>query len=260
MRRTSALFLGGAMLAGLAQAQGNEPGVFLMNETFGNPNSGKVFRMNLLDRVEIEFGYDREDVDPSFTAVGAGDFNLDGWADGVFMVNGNTIMIVYHQDNNILGALSVDTDLEPGQKVVGVGEFNGIGPSDILVQDSQFNLSVWIMGGFAGTELQSVVALGKSTINGTDRYCGFADVDGDGLADVILNRTKKDLVYWDSTGTDVSRNGEGNPLRFTLMTLASKGRQQGYGKTTIIGAADTDNGGSLDLIARENKGADRYSV
>ncbi|MFN3729974.1 MAG: FG-GAP repeat domain-containing protein [Fimbriimonadaceae bacterium] len=260
MWRASALFLAATMLSGVAQAQVNEPGVYLMNETFGNPNSGKILRMNLIDRQESAFNYSRDNLNPSVVAVGVGDFNEDGWADAVFTNFGDEIVIIYQVDGTFSGVLLVDVELQPGEKVVGVGQFDGTGPSDILVQNGASHLSAWIMGGIFGTERQSVVDLGSSMISGTDRFCGFADVTGDGLADVILNRSKKDLNYWLNTGGNVMRGGNGLPIRHFLLTLASKGRQQGYGKTNIMGSADLDMDGSPDLIARENKGADRYSV
>lgn len=254
-----AVVLCGTCLFAPALVQAADLGAFLANETTGMPNSGIYTRLNLSSRAESMFDYVRSDVHPAAKAVGCQDFDGDGRGDAVFQ-EGPNIMIAYQVDGTLQSIGFASYSVGFFDKVLGVGQFDNANAPDLLVRDTSWNLYVYCLGGPGGLDLLNVISLGKPVINGTMRFCGFVDANNDGLADIILNRTKKDLVFWQSTGTDVVRNMTNDPVRYPLLTLASKSRQHGYGKTTIIGAGDVDNDGFFDLVARENKDNGQFAL
>lgn len=246
----------GALTAFAISASAQQSGVMLYNSEPGSANEGKAFGWTFGPFSEYTYDtlfYTWEIV------IGGGDFDGDGWADVLVHDTWSDELVIWKfMDSLFAGIQYMDATLAPGEKVVGVNDFNGDLVPDLLIQDASSNLTVWTMGGYEGTQIQDVIFLGSSIIGGTDRYNGFTDVTSDGLADVVLNRTKKDLIYWESTGTDVVRSGS-RPQRFSLLTMKDKGRLHGYGRTNLIG---TLNGpGSIIFIqVRENKPGNRYSL
>lgn len=257
----ASVFVGLLGLSHAAKAQ--EIGLMLHNQSIGLPNSGKVFGWNVVDDPTVEYDYGVT-LGTNDTLVGAGDFNGDGWFDGVVTYgDSQTIDILYFEASTHLYSRSVTQPLPAGHQVVGVADFDGDGTPDLLVQAPNAHLSVWIMGGDSGEEFEEEIYLGNPKIGGVDRFAGFADVDNDGMADVVLSRTKKDLVYWQSTGSGVVMNGL-KPARIPLLTYLNKKRLHGLGRTCIIGSLffydEIDDEFVKVLVVRENKPDNRYSV
>lgn len=245
-------------------------GIYLAGETPDTIRYGVAIGWQLMPGSipkinEFAFNYWLPDMSPGGWPVGTGDFNNDGWTDAALQVDNGSeteVWIIYHSGNQSIGVLAVDQPLAADQAVVGVGDFNGDGHPDVLLKDAAHTLSVWLLTGDEGTEFLEEIIIGKSTINGTDRYVGFADVNGDTLYDIVLSRTKKDLVFLQSTGHDVLRNGNGAPARFSLATLAKHSRLRGYGKVSVIGASflPAESAPPYVLFLRENKANGMYSL
>lgn len=242
-------------------ASSQTKGIFLVNETIGMPRSGQVLNWEITAggafNSENLFDYVADDVNPGAKCIGTGDFNEDGFADSLWFFGGDALMIVYQQFSMVIGAVPVGQALDPGWSAIGVSDFNGDEISDILIQDTSFNTAVWIMGGVVGAYVQETIALGKTTKNDTDRFVGFTDVDGDGMADVIIQRTRRRLEFWKSTGTDVERDMSGKPTQYPLTTL-----RKGIGRYNlfhIIGTMDFDGDGFEDLVCRITNGP-KYAV
>lgn len=257
MRRVVGLSLSLVVLLGTsASVVGQDFGVMLHNQTVDMPNSGKLFGWNF-SAAELEYEFDTT-LTSNARLVGAGDFNADSWSDAVVTyTDSSQIDILYFQEGILIDTQTVDQPLSTGHQVVGVSDFDGDGTPDLLVQAPNARLTVWLMGGAAGEEVLEEIALGSPIIGGIDRFSGFADVNGDGLADVILHRTKKDLVYWESTGDGVVMSGA-KPERIPLLTYNKKSRLHGYGRTHVIGSFFAAS--IAALVVRENKPGDRYSL
>ncbi|MFN3730330.1 MAG: FG-GAP repeat domain-containing protein [Fimbriimonadaceae bacterium] len=242
-------------------ASSQTKGIFLVNETTGMIRSGWVLNWKLTAggafNTEDLFDYTVPLFGPGGKCIGTGDFNGDGFADAVWRVGGDSLVIMYQTSNQRGVGLVVDQTLDPGWTAISVGDFNGDEVPDILIQDPNKDVHVWIMGGPAGAQVQESIALGKTTKNGTDRFVGFTDVDGDGMADVIIQRTRRRLEFWKSTGTDVERDMSGKPTQYPLTTLRKKIGK--YNMFHVIGTMDFDGDGHEDLVCRFTNGS-RFTV
>ena len=99
--------------------------------------------------------------------------------------------------------------------VVGTGDFNGDGYSDILWRDSSNNLAVWLM--VQGTSILQAGSLGNVGTNWTVAQTG--DFNGDGKSDILWRDTSAGSVaMWLMNGTAVSQAlGAGSaPLTWTI--------------------------------------------
>ncbi|MFN3730331.1 MAG: FG-GAP repeat domain-containing protein [Fimbriimonadaceae bacterium] len=257
--RFAAVALAITTLSSFAAAQ--QKGIFLVNETTGNPRSGEVLNWKITAGGSFDgesiFDYSVGNFSPGSKCIGSGDFNNDGFADAVWLVNDNELVIVYQANDLFQTSKVVDQTLQPGWTSISIGDFDGDGVSDILVQNPNLNTSVWIMGGADGSEVQDTIILDKTRKNGTDRFVGFTDVDGDGMADIIIQRTKRRLEYWRSTGTNVDRDMNGKPMQYPLTTLRKKIGK--YNMFHVIGTMDFDGDGDEDLVCRITNGS-KYSV
>src|SRR5262249_22662759 len=92
--------------------------------------------------------------------------------------------------------------------VVGVGDFNGGGMSDILWRDRSGHLAVWEMNG--GTVLNiNTSGLGNVPTNWS--VVGIGDFNGDGMSDILWrDPIAGDIAIWEMNGTTVLNiNGSG---------------------------------------------------
>jgi hypothetical protein len=88
--------------------------------------------------------------------VGTGDFNGDGQPDLVWQNDATWQVVVWYmggpQGNSLLGGNWLASTDVAGWRVVGTGDFNGDGKSDLVWQnDVTWQVVVWYMGGVQGT-------------------------------------------------------------------------------------------------------------
>ena len=86
---------------------------------------------------------------PDWKAVGTGDFNGDGKSDILFQnTDGQAAIWEMNGTNPIAGgSQSVGANPGPDWKVVGTGDYNGDGKSDILFQNTGGQAAIWEMDG-----------------------------------------------------------------------------------------------------------------
>jgi len=245
----------------------------------GNLGSGG-FRIDGIDAYDIS----------SSSVCGAGDVNGDGLADLIVGapgtdLNGNSdsgaSYVVFGKRNSStvdLGNLGsdgfridgIDAGDSSGGTVSGAGDVNGDGLADLIVGAAGSNPNGNNSAG------ESYVVFGKSTtstvdlgnlgsggfrIDGIDEYsfsgssvAGAGDVNGDGLADLIVGAHQTDLNGNNSAGESYIVFGKTNSSAVELGNLGTSGfRIEGIDAwdqsgRSVSGAGDVNGDGLADLI------------
>jgi nucleoside phosphorylase len=140
-----------------------------------------------------------------WTIAGTGDFNGDGKTDilwrnistgdvAIWLMNGTTIVQAYDFDNIPIAA---------NWTIVGTGDFNGDGYSDILWRNANGDVAIWLMNGFTvsqGSDFTNVPVASGWTIAET------GDFNGDGKSDILWRNTSTgDLALWLMNGAAISQ-------------------------------------------------------
>jgi FG-GAP-like repeat len=140
--------------------------------------------------------------------AGIGDFNGDGNSD-IFWRNGAANQIWelnetgrINKGQNSITDNYTGTILNPGSdwKVVGIGDFNRDGKSDILWQnDSSGSIEIWEMNG------TTLIARGRfPKSDPVWQAVGTGDFNGDGMADILWqNPVSGAVTIWEMDGTSV---------------------------------------------------------
>jgi len=155
-----------------------------------------------------------------WTPVATGDFvnflgagneltTPQGWAEFLFQnAYGDYGALEYVDPGNGQPAAMVDIGNPGGNWALkGVGDFNGDGQSDLLLQDGAGNVGIWALNG------SSVIGGGVvADPGGTWQFAGVGDYTGDGHADILFQDASGDLAIWEMNGTRIVGGGEiGNP-------------------------------------------------
>jgi hypothetical protein len=116
----------------------------------------------------------------------------------------------------------------------GVGDFNGDGQSDLLLQDATGNVGIWELNG-------SAIIGGGIVANpgGTWQVAGVGDFNGDGKSDVLFQNASGEVAVWEMDGTSVIGGGDiGNP----------------GGSWAVKGVGDFNNDGHADILFENASG------
>jgi len=224
------------------------------------------------------------------SVAGAGDVNGDGLADVIVGApradpdgnfNAGESYVVFGKADSAsidLGALGsggfridgIDAEDESGRPVSGAGDVNGDGLADVIVgaeeADPDGNFSAgesYVVFGKADSVPVELASLGSGGfridgIDGGDRsgtsVAGAGDVNGDGLADVIVGAPGADPDGNVSAGESYLVYGKTNSAPVDLAALGSGGFRidgiDGGDKsgTSVSGAGDVNGDGLDDLI------------
>jgi len=122
-----------------------------------------------------------------YALIGTGDFSSDGKTTLVFQSRTTRQVIFWTTSGTDLAAISgsatVDTTPAAGWKVVGIGDFNGDGKSDLVFQNQTSNeIAFWYMN---GTHVQSGESLSYLPPTGW-KLVGVGDVNADGASDLVF--------------------------------------------------------------------------
>ena len=112
---------------------------------------------------------------------------------------------------------------------VGVGDFNGDGMADILLEDTLTNeLAIWLMNG-----TQIVGSGSPGGVSSDWQVQGVGDFNGDGMADILWQSTSTgDVAIWFMNGTSIASS---------LFVRAVPG-------WTVVGVGDFNGDGMADIL------------
>jgi uncharacterized repeat protein (TIGR01451 family) len=152
----------------------------------------------------------------AYKVVGIGDFNGDGRSDIVLQnqTTGDVALWVLNPAGTALTSGAVLGGSGTVWQVVGTGDFNGDGRSDIaLFNTSTGDVAIWTINS-TGTAIATGAALGHSGL--TWKVVGTGDFNADGRSDIALqNVNNGDVAVWQlnpaataiATGTVVGGSG-----------------------------------------------------
>jgi hypothetical protein len=157
----------------------------------------------------------------------------------IWLMNGSTISSAVS-----LGQIST------AWSVVGTGDFNGDGNTDILWRDNTGNVAIWFMN---GTTITSTANLGN-VLSTVWSVAGTGDFNGDGKSDIFWRDTSGDLAIWLMNGGTISSATSLGTIS-PAWTMALTGDYNGDGLSDILWE-DTSGDGDVahewldDIVGR----------
>jgi hypothetical protein len=147
----------------------------------------------------------------------------------------------WHMDGNRLlngGAVSLGTVTDQEWRLVGAGDFNRDGHTDLVWHhNTQGWISIWTMAG--DTRISAAYATPDRVVDTDWRIAGVGDFDGDGGPDLLWHhRVQGTIAVWIMRGTTLANAHNLTPSR--LVDTNWK----------IVGTGDYDRDGHVDLFWR----------
>ncbi|HKM88556.1 MAG TPA: VCBS repeat-containing protein, partial [Xanthobacteraceae bacterium] len=180
-------------------------------------------------------------VSPAWSIVGTGDFNGDGYADilwrdtsgdvAIWLMNGTTIL---NPTTSYVGTVSPST-----WTIVGTGDFNGDGKTDILWRDTAGDVAIWEMN---GTTILNPTATYVATVSTAWSIVGTGDFNGDGKTDILWHDTSGDVAIWLMNGTSIL-----NPTTSYVATVSPS-------TWSVAETGDFYGTGMSDILWRDTSG------
>jgi hypothetical protein len=178
------------------------------------------------------------DGDTSWMVVGTGDFDDDGKSDILWrhQVTGDNMIWLMNGPTVLAGSGPIQAVRNTNWTVVGTGDFDGDGKSDILWRNqANGNNSIWSMDG-------TTILPGSGAIppraNSNWTVVGTGDFDGDGKADILWrHQVKGKNSLWLMDGTTIL------PGSGAILAVANT-------NWTVVGTGDFDGGGKADILWR----------
>jgi FG-GAP-like repeat len=149
-----------------------------------------------------------------WSIVGTGDFNGDGYGDILWRANDGTVAIWLLTGSGT----QVQVVATPGfgivspqtWNIVGTGDFNGDGITDILWRASDGTAAIWLMAG-SGTQVHVSSTPGYGIVPLSWNVGVTGDFNGDGISDILWTNTNGATSIWFMKGATVSATpGLGN--------------------------------------------------
>ncbi|MCA8994692.1 MAG: VCBS repeat-containing protein [Planctomycetaceae bacterium] len=192
-----------------------------------------------------------------------GDYNGDGLTDGIGITSANKVFVARNNGDGTMSTLSAGSfsALETFQYML-VGDFNGDGRDDLIVQQATNNTTPlpgsWFVKSFNGSSF-STSFYGRWDASGWGDF-GVGDVNQDGIDDIIGVRNAiegVDRVNW-MYGIS-NQIPDGSRRFFAQFAGAFTGRIETAGWHSVL-VGDWDNDGRADVAARRNDGRFIYGT
>jgi serralysin len=138
---------------------------------------------------------------PAWHAAATGDTDGDGRA-GIVFQNDNGLIAIWENATAIGSNVGFQfqatlQNVGPAWDVEGMGDFNGDLRADILFQNDNGMLGVWLMGGPTGTTVLGQFNIAQNPGPAWD-VVGVRDMNSDGRADVVFQNSNGMGAVWDS--------------------------------------------------------------
>jgi hypothetical protein len=206
-----------------------------MSDILWRDDSGNV-ALWMMNGATAASAYGLGNLDPSsWSIAGQRDRNGDGMADilwlsaiygvdhlyrdlAIWLMNGATILP------------DVGFELRGTWAIVGTGDFNGDGKSDILWRDRGGNVSIWLTD-VSGSLVVNVPVAWTIVAN--------ADFDGDGKADILWQDDVGNTAIWFMNGTQISSGVNVGNIPAVW---------------SVVGTGDFNGDGKSDIVWRDTSG------
>ncbi len=176
----------------------------------------------------------------SWSVYGVGDFNGDGNADLLWRDSAGDVAIwemngtqVLNPTASFVGNVSAST-----WAIVGAGDFNGDGKSDILWKDISGNYAIWEMN---GTQILNPTTSFVANVAAPWTISRIGDYNGDGISDFLWTDGSGNVAIWEMNGTQVL-----NPTATFVGNIPAP--------WSIIGTGDYNGDGKSDILWTDGKG------
>jgi hypothetical protein len=160
--------------------------------------------------------------DASWSVAGVGDFNGDGYSDLMWRQSGGALALWDMQGSTVTSSSAVTyqgSSLAPdgSWSVVGVGDFNGDGYSDLMWRQSNGTLSLWQMNNSTVTSSSAITYQGNTLApDASWHVVEIGDFDGDGKSDILWRNDNGTMSEWLMNGSQligsVAPSSQGNPV------------------------------------------------
>jgi lipocalin len=170
----------------------------------------------------------------NWSVVGTGDYDGDSKSDILWYDTSGNVAIWQMNGTTVLNQASSFVANVPGGNwsIVGTGDFNGDGKSDILWRDTSGNVAIWEMNGTTilnqATSFVANVAVNWSIF-------GNGDYNGDGFSDILWRDSSGNVAIWEMNGT-------------TVLNVSTSFVANVSGSWSIVGTGDFNGDGSSDIL------------